>query len=123
MVVIRNKQELNNLLGKPKLHDFSFEFRSLNDLDTQKWLEDIKKDYFACGCDIGATFMIVSILIVGILILYFSLVGHQFLNLANIGYSLLFIFISSGIGKVLGLLIANHRLRNNIQHLSNLLRD
>jgi len=117
-VVIKNRKELLILLDRPKLQDFNFEFEELDAPTTQRCLGEIRRDYFACGCDTGAIYMIVSMAIVVIFILLLYWAGLPILTFTNVLCSGLFIFLSAGVGKLIGLVLAKHRLRKNIQQLS-----
>jgi hypothetical protein len=60
----------------------------------------------ACGCSLGAAFLAVSALLV---VIYFAAGGE--LDLRNGLVSVVFVFIASLVGKVVGLLFATLRLR------------
>jgi hypothetical protein len=117
-VIIKNSKDLLILLDRPMLQDFKFDFEGLDASETQRWLEEIRRDYFSCGCDTGAIYMTTSAIIVAIFFLALYLAGLPILTYTNILCSAFFIFLAAGVGKFIGLGVARHRLRKNIQQLS-----
>ena len=121
MEVIKNKKELLRFFSEKQIKDFIFEFEELDAIQTQKWIEKIKKDYLACGCDTGALFLILSLLTI---IIFFSikwLKDLPCLTSTNVLYSILLLFLAAGIGKIVGLIIAKHRLKKNLKQLATII--
>jgi|GEM_PF-1062645 len=109
---IYNTETLNALLGKRKLKHFTFNFSWLSDDENERWQKKISKSYYACGCETGSIFLLLSIVGVGI---YFAV--NQFtdvafrITLGKVLWSLLLIFVASGIGKAMGLAMAKRKFR------------
>ena len=79
-------------------------------------VEKIKELSAECGCSMGAKFMLLSIGVVGI---YFGFLGEIVFPriLAEILISFIIIFVSSAVGKILGIGLANIRLAQRYRSL------
>ena len=83
--------------------------------------ERIRKNYFACGCDVGKTFLKYSLLLIisGLFSIY--IFQKSKLSLSIWLYSTLFIFLMTALGKAIGKAIAYRTLRKEISALKNYL--
>lgn len=110
IVSINNRSQLVSLLDRTKRVSFIFEFSALSSDENQLWMEKIKRNYFACGCNMGKIFMTYALLITsaGVLFLYFFQ-RSKFSFIVGV-YTVLLIFIMAGIGKAVGKLIAYENL-------------
>lgn len=121
-ISINNKSQLEPLLNKYKRLDFIFEFSDLSPAENQLWLEKIKRNYFACGCNTGKIFMMYALLstFVGLIYIYFFQ-KDKFSFLVCV-CSALFIFFMAGIGKAVGKIIAYKNLKKDINELKFILK-
>lgn len=109
---INNIETLNSLLQRRKLKKFIFRFPNMSEIENEKWQKKISKDYYACGCQTGAIFLILSIISIGTYLVFKIINDSSFyITFQTILYALIIIFIISGIGKAVGLIISNMRLK------------
>lgn len=120
-VSINNANQLELLLNKYKRVDFIFEFSAISYDENQIWLEKIKRNYFACGCNMGKIFMMYALLLTlsGLLFIYFF--QKDKLPAMIYLYSVVFIFLMAGLGKAVGKFIAYKNLKRDIIQLKNCL--
>ncbi len=120
-ILMHDKDQLESLLNKYRRVDFMFEFDVLSDDENKVWLVKIKKNYFACGCNVGKTFMVYAFFI-ALLALLFTYIFHWGkVSIMMYVYCLLFIFLMAGLGKVFGKMVAYKNLENDIQELKSIL--
>lgn len=120
-IFMNDRDELESLLNKNKRVDFIFEFEALSDYENQLWYKKIKKNYFACGCNVGKTFMI-SAFFIGLLGLLFTYTFHWGrVSIMMYVNWFLFIFLMAGLGKAFGKMVAYKNLENDITELKSIL--
>jgi hypothetical protein len=121
---INSIETLNQLLQKKKRKDIVFSFPGLSDSENERWQKKISKDYYACGCETGTVFLLVAVTCTVSYLALHRMADPAFsITFKKIIYSMLIVFIVSGTGKAVGLLIAKNRLKQNIHLLKTIVSE
>ncbi|MGH2566151.1 MAG: hypothetical protein ACRDE5_16655 [Ginsengibacter sp.] len=94
---------------KANTNNIKNKFRSLPQEATAPYLDKIKKYSDECGCSLGAKFSVSALLLFIFYLLKFADVRSLHIT-GDILYGLLFIFISGGAGKLIGIGISRIKL-------------
>jgi hypothetical protein len=120
-VSINNTNQLHSLLNKYKRIDFVFEFPELSSAENELWLDKIKENYFACGCNTGKIFTMYALLLtMFVLVIIYFFEKNKFSIMLCLS-SIVFIFLMGGLGKAAGKFIAYKNLKKDITKLNNCL--
>lgn len=118
---MNDKDQLESLLNKYRKVGFAFEFPGLSQSENQSWHKRIKKNYYACGCNVGKTFMMYALLITSLGLLFIHFFKKDKLSIMMYVYCFLFIFLMAGVGKTVGKMMAYKNLEKDIIQLKNYL--
>ena len=116
-LIIESDHTIDLLLN----HNANFDSFELNlpgqsDEDNKQWTKILMKDYNPCGCTMGGKFVLSSLAISTIYLVF------QFQNLFTeplkiFGQIILFVFVMGLVGKLLGILFSKLKFRNNVEQL------
>ena len=121
IILIQDKDQLESLLNKYRKVDFMFEFPLLSPDENQSWLKKIKRNYFACGCNMGKIFMMYAFF-TGVLVLFLTYLFHWGeVTIMMYVYCFLFIFLMAGVGKAFGKMVAYKNLEEDVHQLKSIL--
>ena len=89
---------------------------SFNHPERDNWQKELNKNYYACGCDTGAKWLVSGLILFGVCSAYFYKANNW-----NLVTSIIFwiggAIVLSGIGKFYGLLKANSKLKQTIHKI------
>lgn len=122
VILIQSKEQVESLLNKYRKVDFMFEFPGLSPGENQLWFRKIRKNYFACGCNMGTIFIMYALLttLLALLFIYFFQLGK--LSIMVYVYCFLFILLMAGLGKTVGKIRAYKNLEKDIKELKTILK-
>lgn len=113
---INTEGQLVALLDLKNNQPFVFSFPEFTVEENKVWTERIKKNYFACGCNTGAIFMLLTITFLIIFFLYKNTLKHE-IYYVDYFYGFIMVFLMSIVGKVIGKKISNFKLKKDIYQL------
>ena len=107
-----------NLLFNHNVNFDSFELNlpRLNDVDNKLWTEILAKDYSPCGCAMGGKFVLLS-LVISTVYLVFQFQNLLVYPLKIFGQIMLFVFVMSLVGKLIGIFMSKIKFRKNMELL------
>jgi len=101
----------------PRLHPrFVMQFENLTKEENERLSRKINLSYYSCGCSEGALFLLVGLISY---LVYILVTFKGQIYLTNILRGILFLFIFTTIGKIIGILIGRFRLRYLIKNMLN----
>ena len=116
-MIIDSEQKIDLLLNhKANFDSLELNLSRLSDEENEQWTKILMKDYNPCGCTMGGKFVLSSLAISTIyLVFQFQ---HLFTEPLKIfGQIILFVFVMGLVGKLLGILMSKLRFRNNVEQL------
>lgn len=116
-LVIAGGSELDVLLYSGKrFRSLKVRITHFSEQENNYWEQRVRKVYFACGCETGAFFVFVAILVVFsyLLLFYAEVASAPLWYLGRIG---MLLFASGAVGKVVGIANAKYKLHEAVDAL------
>lgn len=118
--IIRHPSQLNSLSTLPFIHrnglgKIAF-IDSFQHADREQMERDLNKHYYACGCSLGAKALLIGLLIFGVVGIY-GFYNYDWSVTKSVTWFLGGAILLSLVGKLIGLGLANGKLKKTIREI------
>ena len=116
-MIIDSEQKIDLLLNhKANFDSLELNLSRLSDEENEQWTKILMKDYNPCGCTMGGKFVLSSLAISTIYLVFQSQNLFTY-PLKIFGQIILFVFIMGLAGKLIGIFMSKLKFRNNMEQL------
>ena len=114
---IREIYQLEEIAAK-RLNTFTLLFSDFSEQENKDWELKLTKDYYACGCETGSAFLIVSMIISIVYSIYSFKTDTMNIDLNFIFTQLIVFILAAVLGKTIGLVRSKIRMKSNLKKIS-----
>ena len=116
-LIVDSDHKIDLLLNhNTNIDSFELNLPGQSEEENEQWTKILMKDYNPCGCTMGGKFVLSSLAISTIYLVF------QFQNLFTyplkiFGQIILFVFVMGLVGKLIGIFMSKLKFRNNMEQL------